>query len=222
MELMLIIIIGCYVIVSYQFGRKIALRRLPVIFVCLALGIGLIILTRLLPRQWQDFVWSGFFIISSLFLWANIAILYRRIAQAGDILLDIGRPQGGIVFGITGIVCALFAGGSFIIKPFTSGDIETARQVENISSGLFWLSLGAHLFVIYLLRWSIRKCGILAYGQMLKWAKIEGFHWDTARPSTLVLKIKRFLPLWQSLYIKVPSDKIDTAAEILESNLPVT
>lgn len=221
MEFILIFIIVCYAIVAFQFGHKVALRRIPIIFVCLALGIGLVALARLVPRQKQDYVWSGFLIIFSLYMWANIASFYVRAKKAGKILLNIGRPRGGLVLGIMGTICALFAGGNLIIQSLSSENIETAQQVRNISFGLFCFTLGAHLFTFWIYKWSIRERGILAYGRIIKWAKITGFNWDTAKENTLVLKVKRFLPLslWQSTYVTVPDDKKDTLTEILNSNV---
>ena len=221
MEFIIIIIIVCYAIVAFQFGHKVALRRIPIIFVCLALGIGLVALARLVPRQKQDYVWSGFLIIFSLYMWANIAYFCVRAKQAGRILLEVGRPRGGLVLGIIGTICAVFAGSNLIIQSLSSKSIETAQQVRNISFSLFCFSLGAHIFTIWILRWSIRERGIISYGRIIKWAKIEGFHWDTARENTLVLKVKRFLPisLWQSTYVTVPDDKKDTLTEILNSNV---
>lgn len=221
MEFILIFIIVCYAIVAFQFGHKVALRRIPIIFVCLALAIGLIVLLHQIPSQSQDYALSGFFIVFSLFLWIYIAVFYVLAKQAGRILLDIGRPRGGIVIGIVGMVCAIFAGGSFIIKPFTSGDIEAVQQVRNVSLGLFCLTLGAQIFTFWIFKWSIREQGIIVYGRIIKWSKITGFHWDTAKEHTLVLKVKRFLPfsLWWSTYVTVPDDKKDTLTEILNSNL---
>ena len=195
MEFIIIIIIVCYAIVAFQFGHKVALRRIPIIFVCLALGIGLVALARLVPRQKQDYVWSGFLIIFSLYMWANIAYFCVRAKQAGRILLEVGRPRGGLVLGIIGTICAVFAGSNLIIQSLSSKSIETAQQVRNISFGLFCFTLGAYVFTIWLLSWSIRERGIIAYGRIIKWANIKEYHWDTARENTLVLKIKRFLPL---------------------------
>jgi hypothetical protein len=221
MEFILIFIIVCYAVIAFQFGHKVALKRIPIILVCLALGIGLVALARLVPRQWQDYVLPGFYIIVSLLLWVYIAVFYRQAKQAGRILLEIGRPRGGIVIGIIGTACAVFAGSGLIIQSLASGEVEISQHVSNISFGLFFFTLGAHIFTIWLLNWSIRERGIVAYGRIIKWAKIEGFHWDTARENTLVLKVKRFLPLslWWSTYVTVPDDKKDTLTEILNSNI---
>jgi len=223
MEFILIFILVCFALVAFQFGHKIALRRIPILLVCLALGIGLVALARLVPRQWQDYVLPGFYIIFSLFLWIYIAVFYKQAKQAGRILLEINRPRGGIVIGIIGTVCAVFVGGGLIIQSLASEEIETAQHFSNISFGLFWLTLGVHLFTFWIYKWSIRERGIIAYGRIIKWAKITGFNWDTAKENTLVLKVKRFLPLslWQSTYVTVPDDKKDTLIEILNSNLNI-
>jgi len=221
MEFILIFIIVCYAIAAYQFGHKVALRRIPIIFACLALAIGLAALARLVPHQWKDYVLPGFYIVFSLFLWVYIAIFYRQAKQAGRILLEIGRPRGGIVIGTIGIVCAVFAGSNLIIQSLASGEVKIAQHVSNISFGLFFLTLGAQIFTFWIYKWSIRERGIMAYGQIIKWSKITGFHWDTAKEHTLVLRVKRFLPLslWWSTYVTVPDDKKDALTEILNSNI---
>lgn len=221
MEFILIFFVVCYAVVAFQFGHKVAIKRIPILLICIALAIGLVALKRLVPPKQQDYVWSGFFIIFCLFVWAGIASFFVRAKKAGKVLLKLGRPRFGMVLGIIGMACAVFAGGNLIIKMFSFEQIEIAQQIRNISLGLFCFTLGAHIFTIWILTWSIRESGIIVYGRIIKWVNIEGFEWGAAKKNTLILKVKRFLPfsLWWSTYVTIPDDKKEALTEILNSNI---
>ena len=59
----------------------------------------------------------------------------------------------------------------------------------------------------------------MVYGQILKWEKIQGFHWDKDKPCTLALKVKRPFSWGRTLHVPVLLDRREAATEILECNL---
>ena len=215
----LIPLVIAYLIASYQVGHRIALKGMRNVLVCLAAGYGIFAFLRLFPSEWEDHALSGFFLFSSLSIWVFLTICLRRIARAGDILLEIGRPRGGLVFGVVGTGVAILAGVLSILQAIGDGTAEAATQIRYVSFGLFYFALGTSLFFSGFIKSSIREHGIVVHGQILKWAKIEGFQWDTDHPSTLALRVKRRFPLWRTLHLPVPSDKQAAATEILESSL---
>ena len=103
-----LILAVAYAVASYQVGHKVAAKQLPVVFVCLAAGIGIFFaLSRLVPTEWKDHAWSGLYLVFSLSIWVLLAISLKRAAQAGDILLEIGRPRGGLVIGIVALLAGI-------------------------------------------------------------------------------------------------------------------
>ena len=59
----------------------------------------------------------------------------------------------------------------------------------------------------------------MVYGQLLPWEKIEDFHWEIGKPSTLALSVKRRFPWWRTVYVRIPTEKQEAATEILGRNL---
>lgn len=220
MEFIVIFFAISYAIVACQLGHRVALRRVPILFACLAAAlVGIFAVLRLLPSEWEDYAWSGFLLLFSLSMWVYLVISLIRSSQAGDTLLEIGRPRGALVIGIVGTGCALWVGVYSILQVIAAHKAESISQIRHLSRSLFWVTLSAHLLLVWLSKWSIRERGIMVYGQILKWEKIQGFHWDKDKPCTLALKVKRRFLWWRTLYVPVPLDRREAATEILECNL---
>ena len=209
----------CYAIVAWQLGHKVALKRLPILLACLAIAWAFIVLLSLLPSEWQDYALSGFCLMFSFYHGIYLAISLKRRAKAGDTLLEIGRPRGGLVIGVVGTGCGLLAGVFSILQAITDGQSEAATQIKDISSGLFWISLAGLLALFWLSKCSIREAGIIFYGVILKWGRIEGFHWDKDKHSTLALKVRRRFPWWRTVNVPVPSEKQEAVTEILQRHI---
>ncbi len=220
MEFIVISFAICYAIVAYQFGHRVALKRIPILFTCMAVAlVGVFAVHRLLPSGWEDYAWSGFFLLFSLSTWVYLGISLIRSSQAGDTLVEIGRPRGALIIGIAGTGCALWVGVHSILQVIAADKAESLSQIRQLSSGLFWISFCPYLLFVWLTKWSIRERGIMVYGQIFKWEKIQGFHWDKDKPCTLDLKVKRRFPWWRTLHVPVPLDRREAATEILECNL---
>lgn len=144
----------------------------------------------------------------------------RRAAQAGDILLEIGRPRGRlIIFIVAAGIVSLGVGITSIIQVIADSNTEAVTQLRHISDALFYLSLGICLLFWGLSKGAIRESGIIVYSQLLKWDKIESFQWVKNKPTTLALSVKRRFPWGRTVYVRFPSDKQKAATEILERNL---
>ncbi len=217
---LILIFVASYVLVRYQVGHKVAAKRLPIVFVLMAAGmIGIFALFRLVPTEWKDHTWSGYALLLSFAIWVFLAILIRRAAQAGDILLEFGRPRGGLVIGIVGAGGGLLAGIASIVQAIVDSNAGAATQLRHLSWGLNWLSLAVFILFSWLSKWSIRERGIMFYGQLLTWEKIKAFQWDQDKPTTLALSVKRRFGWWQTVYIRIPTEKQEAATEILGRNL---
>jgi hypothetical protein len=209
----------CYAIAAWQLGHKVALKRLPILLLCLAAALGFVVLLSLLPSEWQDYALSGFLLMFSFYMGLYLAISLKRRAQAGETLLEIGRPRGALVIGVVGAGCGLLVGAFSILKAITDGQPEIATQIRDISSALFWISLAGFLALFWLSKWSIREAGIIVYGVILKWGKIEGFHWDEDKRSILALKVRRRFPWWPTVKVPVPSEKQEAVTDILQRHI---
>lgn len=222
---LVLIVAGSYVVASYRVGSKAAARRFSIAFTCAAAGIGVsFILSRLIPARWQDYAWSGCVLLCALANWIALAVLLRRtrrVAQAGEILVEIGRPRGGLVIGIVGAGAFLLLGINPIVQAVTNSDADAESQMRLISRGVLYLSLAVFFLVSQLSTWSvrtIRERGVVMYGQLLTWRRITSFQWDEDRPATLVLRVKKRLPWWRTIYLQIPMEKREAVTEILERN----
>lgn len=214
-----LILAGVYAVARHQVGHKVAAKRLPIVFVCLAAAFGTGALFRLVPTEWKDHVWTGYALLFSFAVWIFLAISLQRTAQAGDILLELGRPRRGLVIGIVAGVSGAFLAIGSIVQAMAESNAGAATQLRHLSGGLFWLSFCLYVSFLWLKKWSIRERGIMAYRQLLPWEMIEDFHWEKGKPSILALSVKRRFGWWRTAYLRIPTEKQKAATEILERNL---
>lgn len=211
-----IFIAGSYLILSYQLGHRSALKLLPNILLCLAAAGGLIAFLRLLPSDWEDPVWSGLCLLVSLLMWVYLPLCLSRVARSGEILLELGRPRGGLVVGVVSAGLGLWLGADSIRQAIGDGNAEAATRMKYVSVGIFWITNGVYQLFLWFSKRSIREHGIVLFGRIRKWGEFEGFQWDRDNPSTLILRLKRRFPLWKTLNVRVPSEKQEAGTKILE------
>ncbi|MBM4050245.1 MAG: hypothetical protein FJ279_34550 [Planctomycetes bacterium] len=213
---LLLFFVSGYVVARSQIGHRAAIRRLPILFVLVAAALGTAAVLRRLPIGWRDHAWSAFFVIFCVWLLIHMSVCLNRVAGAGGVLVDIGRPPCGLAMATIGAGCALLAALGTLVEAVTRSD---AVQLHNIARGIFWLSMGVYILFLWASKRSIRERGMIVYGQLMKWEKIQGFEWDAEDPCMLVLNVKRRLPWWRSGYVRVPADKRDAVNEVLQRKL---
>lgn len=218
----LVLVLGVsYAVASCQIGRKAAIKRLPLgIFVIGAAG-GTVALLEQLPGNWSDVGLSGFFLLGAFCAWLVLGRYIGKVARAGSVLLNIGRPRDGLIIGTTVFVCGLLAGILFIAQMPDSSEASMARGIRQFSSAILAFSAGISLGVIWSKKSSIRTGGIVTPGQFIEWDKIERVEWQKDKPFALVLKVRRLLPFWPSVLVSVPAEKRDAVTEILQRYLPL-
>ena len=103
-----VIVAGTYLIATFEVGSRIALFRLPYVAGAVVGGLGLYMMIRRLPQEWENYAWAGFSLFFATYVAALVWRAIRRNARAGNVMLDLGRPRGGDVFGIVGLVATLY------------------------------------------------------------------------------------------------------------------
>jgi hypothetical protein len=155
-----------------------------------------------------------------VWLWIHLAVCLKRVAAAGEVLLEIGRPPSGLYMVIVGgggvlVACIVLLSEAIAVWRGTA----TTRVTRDIPFFFFVLSMSACVVLLGACKRSIRERGIIISGQLLRWEKIQGFEWDRENPCMLVLDVKRRFPWWRSIHVPVPADKRDAVNELLQRKL---
>jgi hypothetical protein len=154
-------------------------------------------------------------IIASFIYFIFFWLANRR--RAGAVLLDI-MPYPTKRLSLVSAGLFIFIGflGAF---SFFWKDTKYAQ----LASSLFGLSVGITHIITALSRLQVRENGILAYVDLIRWAKIESIAWtDEDKPvNSLKLRYKSHLPgALRNGVIPVPTEKRAELEAILEKCIP--
>jgi len=217
--LVVLFLVAFYWTVRSQVGHKLALERLPLLFVLVVAALGIGAMLPLLPADRRDYAFSGSYLLFSLWLWVFLAVSVKRAAPGGEMLLDIGRPPASLAHAIIGGGGTLVGGVLLIMQGVSVWKGATTTGIRDVAFVAFVFSLSMYVLFLGLSRWAIKERGIMLYGRVLRWERIQGFEWDAENPCMLVLNVKRRLPWWRSGYVRVPADKRDAVNEVLQRKL---
>ena len=133
----------------------------------------------------NSLVIAGGIILVPTYIWMIIAWLQAR-KKAGKILLDltvISLETLYLISGILLIASGLFGGYSFIWKN---------SQYSWLISSLIGLYMGAGMIFVGFVgtKVQVHERGIMAFGSLLKWEKIESFEWISSNEKTYTAKLK--------------------------------
>jgi len=212
----LLVSIAVFALASYQFGRKAATRQIPVVIFCMAGAAAVAALLVSLPAEWRDGACVVWILAASLFLLAAVYYCAKRVAQAGDILVEIGRPRGACTVSWSCLALAFLIGAVSIILAFREGWPQDFSHIKSLLMGVFWFSMGIWNFYQWSARLTIRERGIVIFGCLLNWEKIRGFEWAEDDPFVLVLRVKSKVPLFRMTYVAIPAARKNAVSEILE------
>ena len=142
-------------------------------------ALGSLVISHLFGRSFRDSLSLSLNVLWGTCLIGWVVAWQRGYAAAGPVLLDCGphptrglfrfNAALGVVLGLASIVNSRGAAGSQIF-----------------SGAIFWLTMGAFFLALSLDRLQLRHNGVWQYGGLLRWEKIESFHWK--EQSTLVVK----------------------------------
>lgn len=214
--LILVFLLVSYAITRYVSGLGTAANGLPILLVCLGVAVAFVALLRSLPAEWGGYAWSAFSLIFSIFVAASVLIRLRGVARSGDNLLEIGRPRGGLLIGTASIAACLLAGIASIAPAVGGGEAGAAGRVEHLATGILWLSMTPIMLTFWMSKSSIRQRGIVTFGRLIGWERVQGFRWSEHRPSTLALRVKRRFRSPCTIHLPIPSDKREAVSEILQ------
>lgn len=191
---------------------------LLILLVLISIGIWAM---GLVPVELKDYAWSGFFLLCSLISWGSLALFAKQTAQAGEVLLELNRPQLNTAIGVVGIGGGFIAALASILEGLIEDPAETMAQFSDLSRGVFWFSIAGYWWFVYRSKWSIRQRGIAMFGQFLPWEKIEGFRWEEGEPLTLYLRVRKRFQWGRTVPVRIPADRRKAVSEILMRNLSV-
>ena len=190
------------------------LRGLVVIGVMIIVFFGLF---RLLPVSWGDRAWVTVQFSLSVVFWAHIVTWPRRKRQAGAVLLDLGRSSMHKFYLVVGCFVLIGIGSVRDALSEAGGEIG----IDAISLSLFHLSVVALLLFSGLSGWKVRERGILHFDCLVKWKHIESYAWGgNGGHTTLALRIRRRLPFFGTLRLRVPSTHKDALDSLLAEHVP--
>lgn len=135
--------------------------------------------------------------------------------QSGSLLLDCGpHPARKLLIIYAIIVLFLGVYGSFGFFPFHS---NSSVMGGNFSFFMF----SGFLLITSTGRLQIREQGIWQYWGLLKWCKIENYHWDGDTDFTLMLKVKTKFPFPARGALPVAAEHKDAVDELIKKNVAV-
>ncbi|MBV9790759.1 MAG: hypothetical protein JOZ51_21375 [Chloroflexi bacterium] len=198
--LVTVVMIGVSLLMTRSwYGARVA-RRQSVLLIALLGGMGLISLALYLALRdtWRLQVLDAFQFGLALVAMAILATAMVRRRLAGSVLLDLGPLPGHQI--------SLLAGGMYLIvvvitlfQPGTDNEfsLNTGAKV------LFWLSFGVLFLFHGTSHVQIREAGIFYQQQFIPWHKIQSYHWEPDRPTTLTLHVQAWLPFAAQHHISV-------------------
>lgn len=135
--------------------------------------------------------------------------------QSGSLLLDCGpHPTRKLFIIVAAIFLLLGVYGSvdFFANDFHSHLVEVSLSFFLFSGYFLMLAVG---------RLQIREQGIWQYWSLLKWRKIENYHWEGETDSALMLQVKTKFPFLARGALPVAAEHKDAIGELIKKNVAV-
>lgn len=217
--LVVIVMIGVSLFMTRKwYGSRVAQRQSVLLIGLIgAMGFVSLVLYLVLPTIWRASVWNAFQLGLALVAMVILATAMFRRRLAGSVLLDLGPLPGHQIF--------LLAGGMYLLivvitlfQPGTDNEFSLNTGVE----ALFWFSFGV-LFLFHGARHvQIREAGIF-HQQFIPWHKIQFYHWEPDRPTTLTLHVQSWSPFAAQRHLSIRKQDRDALDAILAQRVaPLT
>jgi len=204
-----------YVVARRTFGPTAGTRRFRAVLPILLGGtvlpvLVLVLLFRFVPRN----AWTNGFVVFNLgfvlFVCGLAGYMQYRTRQAGALLLDLGQPRSQRFFLIIGflfLALAIVSGGLLLLD----GDIT----IKDVSDILFRVAFGSFQVLLGTRRMQLREQGLLVSGDLLRWRKILGYHWEADRPNTLTLQVNTLQQMFTRPSLSIPPEHRDAVDRLL-------
>jgi hypothetical protein len=196
-----------YAIGRSALGQEAAWRSLvattSLLLLALALGSALFFL----PEPWQDYAFSGLFIICSIIPWITMFTWPQRKRQAGYLLWSLGRPSThrfmlvvSTIFAISAIVqTTLFV--NLANKGFSGSDNSPEYYISQV---IFYWSIAIYFFWAGSSRLELRENGIYFKFGLIEWKQIASYKWEGAKGKTLTVWLKQRFPFFPTRSWPIP------------------
>lgn len=205
-----------------MFAKKAAWKNLFVIAVIVLLIIGIIFALLFLSQPWQDFSFSGIFILFSVILWSNILTWSRRKKRAGYLLWNLGRPS---TYRIMLIVSLLFVISAILqtiifLNVLRKGFSDSYHQPEYyISQLILYWTTAFYFYWAGLSRLQLRENGIYFKFGLIEWGQIASYTWEGKQGNTLTVWLKQRIPLLDTRSWAIPAIHKTAIERIINQHL---
>jgi len=198
-----------YLIARYQLGHEAAFKRLPLMGGILVFAIAFGVVIRALPYDWGEKAWIGMLWVFPLLVLGLLFSRGRRERQAGPVLMALGRDRASLIGWLAACVVALM---SFL--EILSGTGDSLRLA---SEGAFWSAMGGYLLLVWYDGRQLREGGIVSYGVLFRWNKIQGYDW---KGEVLSVWVNRRWPFSRvPVPVKIPPHRKNAVDQILRERV---
>lgn len=205
-----------------MFAKKEAWKNLFAIAVILLLIIGIIFALLFLSQPWQDFSFSGIFMLFSVILWSNILTWSRRKKRAGYLLWNLGRPS---TYRIMLIVSLLFVISAILqtiifLNVLRKGFADSYHQPEYyISQVILYWTTAFYFYWAGLSRLQLRENGIYFKFGLIEWGQIASYTWEGKQGNTLTVWLKQRIPFLDTRSWAIPAIHKTAIERIINQHL---
>ncbi len=179
------------------------------------LGILTSVISVIFQQPMRDSFGTAFIIFLVLIFSAFVfGWLYGK-KQSGSLLLDCG-PHPARKLLIIYAVIFLFLG---VYSSF--GFFASDSHSHFVGGSLSFLLFSGYWLIMATGRLQIREQGIWQYWGLLKWRKIENYHWEGDTDFTLLLKVKTKFPFLARGALPVAAEHKDAIDELIKKHVPL-
>lgn len=190
-----------------MFAKKAAWKNLFAIALILLLIIGIIFALLFLSQPWQDFSFSGIFLLFSVILWGNILTWSRRKKRAGCLLWNLGRPSTYRIMLIVSLLFVMSATLQTIVffglwrKGFADSNHLPEYYISQVI--LYWTT-AFYFYWAGVSRLQLRENGIYFKFGLIEWGQIASYTWEGKQGNTLTVWLKQPIPLFDTRSWAIP------------------
>jgi hypothetical protein len=210
-----------YGLTRRQFGQETARKNSLVVFISILVGTGLVVGLRFLPGHRGESLLTIVLLVVTLAACVGLVRYRTQVAEAGDVLVDMGCPPRFRFLAAIGFLSMIVAGGLSVYRGLTAEEPFELEWWRHLVQGLFSLVCGASLILWWSRGTTVHRTGIAGPGFFLPWERIEGYAWDENPPGVLKLRVQRRIPFLGETPIRTDPERRAEIEEVLQQFLPL-
>jgi hypothetical protein len=193
-----------------RYGKLAAKRLFPgevIVGVPLALAVVAILW---MAKDKQDAIGAVLFLLAALEVWMALLILTFGRTNIGKIQLDLGIVDKAGYWTI--VFLALYSAMRLL-----DSAVENELGVKDIARISFVVSFAIAQFLRNRVKTLVTEKGIYTNSQCIKWKQIKRYEWgkNAQEQDVLLVKVKRWLPLFNTRVFMIPPDYKSDVSDLL-------